>query len=368
VNSPAYETELIRDSARRLFASGYGLDFIRQFSEKPQEYGWKILELIREMGWHALIVPEALGGVGYGMNELCAVLHEHGFAAMPPVFFANFAAPLLCLGSLPDNERKSELMTHISGSECVPCVAAQSATLDVFSNPEHLCAGAADGGFTISGSVSFLVGAGFATTFFVPAVNGDHTLLLTVDAADPSLELMPHYDKSFGHTYQLTFNGTYAGKHSLICEDASEALEQAYRVCAVAKSAELIGGAERAMQFAVEHITTRKQFGKFLAEFQAVQHQAADLFKAIEISKLFLREAVESIDSGQPFALAAHCCKTWANRASLQAARTSHQLMGGTGYMVETDLHLLTLQGLRNTYEFGSTDYHQDMIATLLGL
>jgi len=347
VNGPAYESELIRDNARRLFASDHGLDFVRQFNEEPQKLGQRLLALIQEMSWQALIVPEALGGVGYGLNELCVLLQEHGYGAMPPVFFANYAAPLLCLGALPEGARKSGLITHIADGECVPCVAAQSTTLEAFSNSEHIRAEATKGGFTLTGTVSFLVGAGFATTFLVPARTADRTLFAVIDSADSSLELTPHCDKSFGQTHQLTFNATLAGEHSLISEDACEALEQAYRMCAVAKSAELIGGAERAMQFAVEHITTRKQFGKFLAEFQAVQHQAADMFKAIEVAKLFLREAVESIDSGQSFELAAHCCKAWANRASFQAAKTSHQLMGGTGYMVETDLHLLTLQGLR---------------------
>jgi len=368
VNSPAYETELIRDSARRLFASDYDLGFIRQFTEEPQKHGQKIFTLIQEMGWQALIVPETLGGVGYGLNELCVLLQEHGFAAMPPLFFADFVAPLLCLGALPEGAQKSELMTRIADGECIPCVAAQSTTLEEFSNPAFVRADAADGGYTISGSVNFLVGAGFATTFLVPVINGERTLFMVVDAADPSLELIPHCDKSFGQTHRLTFNGSLSGEHQVICEDAREALAQAYRMCAIAKSAELIGGSERAMQFAVEHISTRKQFGKFLAEFQAVQHQAADMFKSIEVAKLFLREAIELIDSDQPFAMAAHSCKAWANRACLQAAKTSHQLMGGTGYMMETDLHLLTLQGLRNTYEFGSTDHHNEMIATLLGL
>jgi len=368
MNGPTFEAELIRDSARRLFASDYGLGFIRQHNDEPEKHGRKLLSLIREMGWQALTVPEELGGVGYGFNELCALLQEHGFAAMPPLFFSNHVAPVLCIAALPDSERKSGLLRNIAAGACIPCVAADSATQHTFVNGNPVTAVASDDGFTLSGSVGNLVSAGFATHLFVPAKCQKHTIFLTIDAGDASLELTPRYDKTFGNTHELTFMQTHVPRDSVICEDAGDALGNAYRLCAVAKSAELIGGAERAMQFAVEHISTRKQFGKLLAEFQAVQHQAADMFKSIEVAKLFLREAVELIDGGQASEMSAHNCKAWANEANFLATKTSHQLMGGTGYMVETDLHLLTLHGLRNEYEFGSTEHHREMIATLLGL
>lgn len=368
MDHPSYEAELIRDSARRLFASDYDLGFIRRLNEEPEALGRKLLDLIREMGWQALIVPEENGGIGCGLEELCALLQEHGFAAMPPLFFANHVAPALCLSTLPQSEKRTGLMKSIAEGRCIPCMSANSATLQAFSGSNTVEAEAVDEGYALSGSVGNLIGAGFADTFLVPARVQDRTLFVSIDATDTSLKLTPHYDKSFGRTHELVLDHAIAGNQSVICEDAAHALSRAYLLCAIAKSAELIGGAERAMQFVVAHISTRKQFGKLLAEFQAVQHQAADMFKSIEVAKLFLREAVERVESGQPFEMAAHNCKAWSNEANFQAGKTSHQLMGGTGYMMETDLHLLTLHGLRNGYEFGSTDHHKDLIATLLGL
>ncbi len=368
MQSPSYEAELIRDGAKRLFASGYDLGFVRSLSQEPEKQGRKLLTLIQEMGWQALIVPEENGGVGYGFNELCGLLQEHGFAAMPPLFFANYVVPVLCLNALPGGGRKAELLTSIAGGQRIPCVSANSATVQTFSSANPIQAEASDEGFVLSGTVTNVVGAGFATLFLVPAIVEDRAVFMAIDAGDSSLMLTPHYDKSFGQTHALAFEHARVGKSAVISEDAGTALAQAWRMCAIAKSAELIGGAERAMQFAVAHISTRKQFGKLLAEFQAVQHQAADMYKSIEVAKLFLREAVELIDAGQPFEMAAHSCKAWSNRANFQATKTSHQLMGGTGYMMETDLHLLTLQGLRNGYEFGSTEHHEDWVATLLGL
>jgi len=365
---PADEEELIRDSARRAFASDYDLGFVRSYQQEPERYGPELLALIREMGWQSLIVPEEHGGVGYGFGELCGLLQEHGFAAMPPLFFAHFVAPVLCLSAVPGSDRSWELLQNIAEGRCIPCVSADSATLSSFSSGNTVQAETAKGSYTLSGTVSKLVSAGSANLFLVPAQLQDRTLLLTVDAGDSSLQLTPHYDKSFGQTSELTFNNTVVSEDYVIADDAGDALQQIYRLCAVAKSAEMIGGAERAMRFAVDHITTRKQFGKTLAEFQAVQHQAADMLKSVAVARLFLDEATQLIVTGQPLGMAAHNCKCWANQASFRVTGTSHQLMGGTGYMMETDLHLLTLQGLRNEYEFGSTDHHRDMIADMLGL
>jgi len=368
MNNTSYETELIRDSAKRLFASDYDLNFVRSLDEEPEKQSRKLLALIQEMGWQALIIREQNGGSGCRFIELCGLLQEHGYAAMPPLYFSNCVAPVLCLEALPAGARKSQLLESIAAGQSIPCVSADSTTLQAFSSARSIQAEETPEGYVIGGGVANMIGAGFATALLVPVQIRDHMALITVDAGDLSLELTSHHDKSFGQTHGLRFNRTLVGKDSMICEDAREALSRAYRLCAVAKSAEMIGGAERAMQFAVQHIGTRKQFGKLLGEFQAVQHQAADMFKSIEVAKLFLREAAELIDAGQPFDMAAHNCKAWSNLASLQVTKTSHQLMGGTGYMVETDLHLLTLQGLRNQYEFGSTEHHKDMIATLLGL
>ena len=114
MDRPTYETELIRDSARRLFDSDYHLGFVRGFNEDPETQGRKLLDLIQEMGWQALIVPEENGGVGYGLAELCGLLQEHGYAAMPPLFFGNHVAPVLCLNALPESEKKAALLGRIA--------------------------------------------------------------------------------------------------------------------------------------------------------------------------------------------------------------------------------------------------------------
>jgi alkylation response protein AidB-like acyl-CoA dehydrogenase len=362
------DVEMIRDSAKRLFASRYDLDFIRSLNEEQEKQDIKLPAVIQEMGWQALIVPEKHGGFGYGLAELCGLLQEHGYAAMPPLFFAIHVAPVLCLNALPDSDRKAELLESIANGQCLPNVAADSATKHSYSRPNSVEAIATDNGYTLSGTVNKLVSADIATMFFLPARFQDHTLFVSLDASEESLELTAHEDKSYGQTHSLSLKDTPVGENSVLATAAGDQLARAYHLCAIAKSAELIGGAERAMQFAVEHINSRKQFGKYLSEFQAVQHQAADMFKMIEIAKLFLQDAVQSKDGEQQFEMAAHCCKAWSNQANFQTTATSHQLMGGTGYMVETDLHLLTLHGLRNQYEFGSTDHHKEMIAGLLDL
>jgi len=88
------------------------------------------------------------------------------------------------------------------------------------------------------------------------------------------------------------------------------------------------------------------------------------MYRALDVAELFLNGAIDQCGHGSPME-SASCCKAWTNDAACQASATSHQLMGGTGYMQETDLQLLTSLVLRGQYDFGSADYHREVMADL---
>ncbi len=362
------EAELIQDGARRLIASEYDLTFVRNLESDRDESLRRLLTTVKEMGWPSLIIGEDHDGMGLGFTELCGLLYEHGRGALPSLFFSNYVLPALCLNSAPECKRSSELLRDIAAGERVANVVADTTSLQSFANGSAISATAATDGYRLDGKVDFLTNAEYADVFLIPANAGNRCMLFAVNADDKTLDLGSRADRCFGHTNSLAFDGTFVEEDAVILLDVETTLASTFLLASVAKAAELTGGAERALQFAVEHITARTQFGKKLAEFQAVQHQAADAFKAISVAKLFLTAAAEEIDSRQPVPETVHSCKAFANRASFLATKTGHQLMGGTGYMMETDLHLLTLHGLRNMYEFGSEDDHKEQLAQLLQL
>ncbi|MGO9060973.1 MAG: acyl-CoA dehydrogenase family protein [Candidatus Binataceae bacterium] len=96
---------------------------------------------------------------------------------------------------------------------------------------------------------------------------------------------------------------------------------------------ELIGVAERMVQIAVEHVTTRRQFGKPIGTFQAVKHRLADAYIAVTAARTAANLAWRQDDH-----FASSMFKALAGRAALQAARQCLQVCGGMGFTWEFPL------------------------------
>lgn len=357
--------ELITDSARKLLEKEYDLGFMRRYrtAEKPDKA--RLVQLCQEMGWHALIIGEEHGGFGYRLDAVCALLQELGRAAFPELYFSHFVAPVLVLNAVVGSPAKERVLAAIANSEWVPGMATNSATAASFSGSAAFRVEAGPAGDSISGATEFVCDVDSASLLVVPALRNDGLIsVFAIEKDRPGVLIGERADQTCGKTFSVTCANVVPGEQWHLGALPRSALQDVYSLCAIAQSALMIGHAQRAMTFALEHIMVRKQFGKLLAEFQAVQHQAADMFRAVDVAQLFLAEAIEQCH-GESMREYASYCKAWTNDAAFQTSATSHQLMGGTGYMVETDLQLLTSLILRGQYEFGSADYHREVIADL---
>ena len=97
-----------------------------------------------------------------------------------------------------------------------------------------------------------------------------------------------------------------------------------------------IGGARAALEAALAHVQERKQFGKALAEFQALQFRLADMATELDAARLMLHRAADSLDRGDP-AATRHCAmaKRFATDIGFQVADQALQLFGGYGYLMD---------------------------------
>ena len=356
--------ELITESAHKLFEKDYDLGFMRRFraSDKPGKH--QLVQLCQEMGWHGLIIGEEHGGFGYELDALCALLQELGHAAFPSLYFSHFVAPALLLSALDDSPAKSRLLGAVAAGEMVPSVATNSATAESFSGATAFRAEVEGQDLSISGTAQFICDLDSASVLVVPARMSDGSIaVFAVEKGSNGVLIGERADHVYGTTFSATFSNVVPGREAALGTMSKAVALDVYSRCAIAQSAQILGCAQRAMALAIAHILVRKQFGKLLAEFQAVQHQAADMYKVADVGQLLLHEAIDQ-RQGDGLPLCASQCKAWANDAGFQIGATSHQLMGGTGYMRETDLHLLTDLVLRGQYEFGSADYHRELIAS----
>jgi alkylation response protein AidB-like acyl-CoA dehydrogenase len=187
-----------------------------------------------------------------------------------------------------------------------------------------------DGG--VSGRVAFVENAATATHFvlFVDAPAG--VVVLPADAAS---SVTPTPGLAVPALSELSFSGTNAALVEIPAGRLTE-LAQIARLCCAARA---LGAAQRGFELALEHAKTRKQFGQFIGQFQAIQHKLADCLTRLDGARLTLEASATAFDrefgDWPVFAAAA---LAYAGPALRQVVLESHHTMGAIGYAEEHEM------------------------------
>ena len=163
--------------------------------------------------------------------------------------------------------------------------------------------------------------------------------------------------------YQVSFHNVPA---ELLAqgERARQALDRALDIATVGLVSEMTGGMQRLLEITVEYAKTRKQFGRAIGEFQAVQHQCADMLVYTESSRSAAYYAAYAIQEGIPEArLAVSVAKAYASDAYREVGNRAIQVHGGMGFTWENDAHLYYRRAKASEIAFGDAAFHRERIA-----
>jgi alkylation response protein AidB-like acyl-CoA dehydrogenase len=290
-----------------------------------------------DLGWIALRVPEAQGGSGLGVPEYCALAEELGRGLVPEPFIpAVTAARVLSGGALSD---------AMSGARVIlPAWQERASTLD------------AQGDTTVAGGRAngrklYIPQAAGADAFVVSGRDG--LALVARDAAGVSLAIERTQDG--GNFGTLTLENAAC---TPLKGDLSDALEEA----ALATGAYLLGVMDRAFAITLDYMKTRKQFGRAIGSFQALQHRAADLKIQVALTRASVEAAAVTLETSQHKALrqaAVSRAKARAAEAGMLVTRQCIQLHGGIGYTDEADVGLFLRKAMVLANLYGGAGLHR---------
>jgi alkylation response protein AidB-like acyl-CoA dehydrogenase len=138
-------------------------------------------------------------------------------------------------------------------------------------------------------------------------------------------------------------------------------------IATAALAAELVGGMQRVLDLSVEYAKARKQFGKPIGQFQAVQHQLADSYLETESARSAAYYAAWALEERRPdSATAVSIAKMYASDAARNAGNRGIQVHGGMGFTWENDIHLYYRRFKASETTFGDATYHRERIARLV--
>jgi alkylation response protein AidB-like acyl-CoA dehydrogenase len=362
--------QTLKNTVRKFLAAECPMSEIRKLMETATAFDSTLWRKIAEQGWNGMILAEEHGGFGMGMVEMAAALEEMGRALLPGPFFSTvlMAGPLLESASNESGKRK--YLSAISSGEAKATVALLEDSASWSPDSIRMQATSSGSNYTLDGRKLFVWDAAVADFLICAArLNGELALFL-VPAKAPGLRItdLPAMD-STRKLYEVAFGGVSVPRENLLAEGkpARAALDRMLNVATVGLVAEMTGGMQRLLEMTVEYAKTRKQFGRPIGQFQAVQHMCADMLVYTESSRSAAYYAAWAIQEGVPEArLAVSVAKAYASDAYREVGNRAIQVHGGMGFTWENDAHLFYRRAKASEVAFGDATYHRERIAKLV--
>lgn len=299
------------------------------------------------LGMLGMAIGTDQGGPGLAFGEIALaarVLGRRGLGVPYRVFEAQ-SVPLLA--ELAGDPAVARLFPGVLDSSVRVSLAAPSAT--------HIFAAVCKQGIRIDGQIPFVEGMATASHAIVAAeLDGDAALLLVPSGAR-GLSHRPYAVSRGDPLSDLVLSDVVVPSDACIArgEAARTLLDGAHGRGVLATCAAMVGAMEALLPLTVDHLRTRRQFGRALAEFQVLQHAAADMFVELETAHALLDYGCEQLVAGAPPREGmVDMVKMRINDAARIVGETAVQLHGGIGMTMESAVGRLfaTLTEDRNSF------------------
>jgi len=369
---PLYLTDdqaMLRDTARSFMAAEGAISKqLRHWRDKSCKdgFGHDLWKEFAEMGFTGILIDEADGGLGLGHVEAGIVLEEIGRNLTPSPFLTSAIAFVEAVKGTGSRER---WFPGILSGDTV-------AALAIDEGPKHrpeaiaMRAERSGNGFSLSGAKQFVVHGASADVTLVAANTDEGLTLFAVerDARGLDVERARLADSSIGA--RMTFDKVEVDADAVVGEVGGGAalLSRALNAGRAGAAAELVGVGSASMDMTVDYLKQRKQFGRLIGEFQALQFRAAHLYSELEIARAATMKAQQLLDEGSPDAEAmVSVAKAKAGRASQLAVQEGVQMHGGIGMTDEFDIGLYMKRDRVLNELFGDPAFHADALARIHG-
>ncbi len=355
------EQTLLRDSAAK-FSAAAGPQVARAWRGREPNFAPERLREAGELGWLGMLVPSAADGLGLGLTELALVLEQAGRGLVcEPIGLAAIAAAALAQGRAPH-----PMLQRAMRGEALVVPAMQESAHG--GDPLAPATRAADNGRTprLTGT-KVSVCAGGAAGFLISAAGPDGPALYYVPRDAPGVHVAAAPTVEGRKLATLTLEAAPA---DIVPPRRSSrsAVEALTDLALVALSAELLGVMQGAQELTFAYLRIRKQFGKPIGSFQALQHKAVDIYIKTETTRSLLYQIAAANDPYRIDPELAVAVKAKASEDALAVTQACIQLHGAIGFTDEHDIGLYLKRAMLLSSLFGNAAAQRRRYAGIAGL
>ena len=353
---PSSAQQVLIATAREFLRKHCAPERAQQIALDSRGFDETLWRQMAELGWQGLLVPPDLGGSGGSLLDVILLVEQIGRAAAPGPFVPSAVVATSLLLAAGSAEHKKRLLPSMAAGETIATVA-----LDEAGNTLAL-----DARGRLHGRALFVESAHVAHTIIVAADADGERRPLLLSADRRGLQRRPLDAIGPEKLFEVVCDDVTVGREDWL--EPPTARSEALQAGALARTAEMVGAAQRVLELAVEHAKTRVQGGRPIGGHQAIQHACADLVRDVDASRGLLYAAAWKASEGLAAAIDVAMAKAYASEACLTVARRGHQIFGAISYCEEHPLHLLHKRILAASLDCGDVSSQLEHVARAIGL
>lgn len=370
---PSEEELMVKNAAREFLEAECPPALARAIEQDERGYSVELWEKMAALGWFGISLPEACGGGGLPVTYLGLILEECG-RAIAPVPLHSTATAALAIASHGTPQQQADILPRVARGDLIMTWAAQET--DPRLRPDAIqCRGDVDGDSLVITGVKHFVDNFAAAELVVMAIR---TAAPSADNAGITLVIVPTRAAGITETRLTTLAKDSQSKVALdgVRVPLTNVIGEIHRGWPAASAmldtgaallcAQIIGAARKDAEMAIDYAKNRVAFGRPIAGFQSIQHLCADMTVWVDGAQLLTYEALWKLDAGLPYGVEVSQAKAFTNDKCQAAVRSSQQIHGGIGFMMEFDLHLWYRRVTAWTMRLGTSFEHRARVARAL--
>lgn len=370
------EQEMLRKTARDFLQTECPTTLVKEMADDEQGYTTELWGKMAELGWMGLALPEEYDGMGMSFLDLSVLLEEMGRACLPGPFFSTVVLGGFAIIEAGNEEQKKDLLPKIAAGKVILAMALTepSASYDPASVTVQAVPDKDD--YVISGTKLFVENAHIADYMVCVTRTKDGSsaedgiTMFLVDGKSPGISTTVLKTIAGDKQCEVIFDNVRVPKKNILGEldKGWPVIAKMLEMAAVAKCAEMVGGAQAALDMSVAYAKERIQFGRPIGSFQAIQHHCANMVTDVDGSRFITYQAAWKVSEGLPATMEVSMAKAWVSEAYRRVTQLGHQIHGGIGFCMDHDMPLYFKEAKAAESTFGNADWHREIVAQQLGL
>jgi alkylation response protein AidB-like acyl-CoA dehydrogenase len=370
------EQEMLWKSARDFLTSKVPKTLVREMEEDEKGYVPELWKEMADLGWIGLPFPEVYGGGGFTFLDLVILLEEMGRACLPGPFISTVILGGMPVAEFGTEEQKKAILPKLCQGQLIMTMALTEPIGRYEAKAVRVGAKAEGDGYVISGTKLFVNDANVADKVIVAARTSDKgspeegITLFIVDRESAGVSVQVLKTIAGDKQCEFTMDRVKVSKADVLGEvdNGWEIVKKVIEWAALAKAAEMQGGAQQVLEMTIQYGKDRVQFDRPIGSFQAIQHYMADMSIDVDSARVSLHKAAWMLSEGIPCRREISVIKGWLSEAYRRVTAQSHQIHAAIGFTKDHDLELYFRRAKAAELYFGDADFHREIVAQELGM